>query len=129
MNFEELKAEAQRRGIVPGARCRSVFGTEWIVGPVSEWRVMFYEGGMYDSSRNQKPLMYNNGEWATVITPAPSQPTEGGTVSHEALDAMAVLYGRVMASEGYTGGTDIKEYHAKLREAADAMWNAIFPKP
>lgn len=77
---QHLIDEAARRGIVPGAviRC-AAGGYEASVLPYSQWTNKGW-GENYifmDPPPCLRPWIYYNGEWATVITPAPAKEEEG----------------------------------------------------
>ena len=77
---QELIDEAAKRGIVPGAiiRCAAE-GDEASVLPYSQWKNKGW-GENYifmDPPPCLGPWIYHNGEWATVITPAPAKEGEG----------------------------------------------------
>ncbi len=75
-NFEELKAEAVKRGIVPGAVIECVAdGITGTVADFSEWTI--FEGlfvvGKDRSGRILCAFAASSNSWAKVITPAPTQ--------------------------------------------------------
>lgn len=74
MTKEQLIEEAKRRGIVPGAVCRSEYGNKWTVGPVAEWRQSVL-GDYHDESSEQNCTIWDADlGWANVVTPVPAQP-------------------------------------------------------
>lgn len=70
MNKEQLIEEARKRGIVPGATCKSpTFGNTFIASDMDGWRIDA-TGGLADGNGmmiwSQRKL-----QWAEVVTPAP----------------------------------------------------------
>jgi hypothetical protein len=70
MNKEQLIEEAKLRGIVPGAVVESpTYGRTYTVGPTKEWH---YAEDL-DTWSSGDSHLYDSGNWATVISPAPQQ--------------------------------------------------------
>ena len=81
MNFEELKKEAQRRGIVPGAVVSGRIHKDIRVPEPAGWSTTSW-GDIYCTTEAY-PLgawLLHEGKWATVITPAPSKGLTDGMV-------------------------------------------------
>ena len=73
---EEIIKEAAKRGIVPGARIKCASGNgEDVVPPIEEWVQEI--SGSFHWGKNNTLWRWGKfrGDWATVITPAPSSDT------------------------------------------------------
>ncbi len=76
MVSEEIIKEAAKRGIVPGARIKCASGNgEDVVPPIEEWVQEI--SGSFHWGKNNTLWRWGKfrGDWATVITPAPSSDT------------------------------------------------------
>ena len=106
MNKEQLIEEARKRGIVEGATCVSVYGAQWIVGPVERWRPYNTGPNLYDRDGESTRCICDDGKWATVLTPAPQE----GLVDGMACEPDPHMRAAIIAKAKELGMTDGEGY-------------------
>jgi hypothetical protein len=122
-------AEARKRGIVPGAECKSGWGTQWIVGPSQKWA---YDpsGDIADDGHEEGPFIYcTNKGWATVITPAPSQPRIKGRFAAkpkeptqlDRIEGYLNKVGQVIVDQGREFKSKLSAIESSVTERLDAL--------
>lgn len=102
--FRELKREARKRGIVPGAKIRDPFGNEGIVPPIKEWVATLKGGLLAGRALNYVTLLDSSGNWAEVITTVPSKPKEPKKETAKEPKSMTTLIEeakKLLQKEGY----------------------------
>ncbi len=133
-NFEELKTEAIRRGIVPGAviECAND-GVHGTVADYSEWKD--YKGyPIVGKDRNGNFLYaYRSDKWAKVITPAPTQQPDtlqpgDACECSEAMQVAIMEMSRSFSIEEHAPVNDAQRIGVKFTEAG-TMLNNCYKNP
>jgi hypothetical protein len=119
----EQIAEAAKRGIVPGAVCRSPYGTVWTVGDCKGWETQGL--GSFCDGQSSAYIYHDVGGWATVITPASSAMEDRIAAAEASLqrldDAIAALKAKIEGPVEAPQGLQAGDYCDASKEVADAL--------